>query len=175
MAIFPPDFDEFLQEFQRESDRAAAILGAAYIDARLEELLRAKFVSGPKFVEDLITGQGGLSSFSARIGVAYAVGLIDSIVALDLHLVRRIRNDFSHKRQGLSFDTPVMANRVNEFRTLAALRDSTGEPLPLELPPRKRFNLAVGVLVFSGIEKRIAEMPTFVEPKPYDLTTKEDQ
>lgn len=75
MADFPDDFEEFLQEFQHESDRAAAVLGAAYLDTRLEELFRAKFVTGPKFVEELLTGQGGLSTFSARISTAYAVGL----------------------------------------------------------------------------------------------------
>ena len=51
---------EFLAEFQRESDRAAAVLGAAYLDNRLGALLREKFVAVPAFVEELFRGQGGL-------------------------------------------------------------------------------------------------------------------
>jgi hypothetical protein len=91
------EFAEFLEAFQRETDRAAAALGAAYLDSRLELLLRSKFVAVPKFVDDLLAGQGGLSSFSARISSAYAVGLISRRAADDLHSIRRIRNDFAHR------------------------------------------------------------------------------
>src|SRR5437016_1659053 len=79
-ATFPPECIEamapFLAEFQQETDRAAAVLGAAYLENRLEVLLREKFVDVPKFVEELFHGQGGLSSFSAKISITYAIGLI---------------------------------------------------------------------------------------------------
>ena len=132
---------EFLEEFQRETDRAAAVLAAAYLDSRLEALVREKCVGVPKFVEELLSGQGGLSSFSARISVAYAVGLISLKAAEDLHLVRRIRNDFAHQVHGLSFATPTIADRVNAFRILEALRDEKGQTIALPDDPRKRFNL----------------------------------
>ena len=38
---------EFLEEFQRETDRAAAVLAVAYLDSRLEALLR---VSSSRFL-----------------------------------------------------------------------------------------------------------------------------
>jgi hypothetical protein len=157
------DFDSFLAEFQRESDRAAAVLGAAYLDARLEALLRAKLVAVPKFVEELLTGQGGLASFSARISVCYAVGLISLNAAEDLHTIRRIRNDFAHKSHGVSFDTPSIRNRVDSLRILGALKTSDGSGVPLPPEPRKRFNLAVALLLVAAIEKRIKEQAKFVE------------
>jgi DNA-binding MltR family transcriptional regulator len=131
---------EFLEEFQGETDRAAAVLAVAYLDSRLEALLRAKFLVVPKFVEELLTGQGGLSSFSARISVAYAVGLISLSAAADLHLVRQIRNDFAHRPHGLSFNTQSIANRVTSFKILRALQNEQGEAIPLPTEPRKCFN-----------------------------------
>jgi len=125
-------------------------------------LLRAKFVAVPKFVEDLLTGQGGLSSFSARISLAYAVGLISLHAADDLHSVRRIRNDFAHRLHGLSFKTQKIASRTN-FNVLQALRDKHSEAIPLPTDPRKRFNLAVALLLLNAIESRIRDMPKFQE------------
>jgi mannitol operon repressor len=109
-SIATEDLNEFLREFQRESDRAAAVLGAAYLDSRLEVLLREKFVAVPKFVDDLLSGQGGLSSFSARISICYAVGLMTRRASDDLHTVRRIRNDFAHQLHGVSFRTTRIAD-----------------------------------------------------------------
>ena len=154
---------EFLNEFQRETDRAAAVLAAAYLDSRLEALLRAKFVAVPKFVEELLTGQGGLSSFSARISVVYAVGLISLRAAEDLHIVRRIRNDFAHKLHGLSFNTPQIASYVSKFNILQALRNERGEAFPLPTDSRTRFNFAVAVLLLNAVESRIRDMPKFQE------------
>ncbi len=37
-------FSEFLKEFQEETDRGAALVGAALIDDRLGRLLKAHFV-----------------------------------------------------------------------------------------------------------------------------------
>src|SRR5215510_9077223 len=107
------EFSAFLQEFQQETDRAAAVLAVAYLDSKLEELLRSKFVSKHKIVNDLFDGQGGLSSFSAKVSISYAVGLISLLAAQDLHLIRQIRNDFAHKSHGLSFQTASIANRVS--------------------------------------------------------------
>src|SRR4051794_30623291 len=39
------EFNKFLEEFQHESDRAAAVLAAAYLDELLKQLLERSFVS----------------------------------------------------------------------------------------------------------------------------------
>jgi DNA-binding MltR family transcriptional regulator len=154
----------FLAEFQNESDRAAAVLGRAYLDNRLGVLLREKFVGAPKFVEDLFHGQGGLSSFSAKISITYAIGLISKQAADDLHIVREIGNRFAHKLHGLSFETPGIADRVDNFRVLKSLRLEDGQPLSLDsMDARKRFNIAVAILLLNAVEYRISQMPKFQE------------
>jgi DNA-binding MltR family transcriptional regulator len=159
---------EFLAEFQRESDRAAAVLGAAYLDDRLGVLLREKFVAVPAFVEELFRGQGGLSSFSAKISICYAVGLMTRGASHDLHIVRKIRNDFAHKPHGISFKTKEIANRVNSLETLKLLHEEKNKLFPVPTDRRQRFNLVLAILLVNGIEKRIREMPKFQEAKRPD-------
>src|SRR5439155_15958957 len=119
-------------------------------------------------------GEGALGRFSARISTAYAVGLISEPVAYDLHLVRSIRNDFAHKQHGLSFSTDRIAQRVSELRVLKELRDQKGALIPIDLSPRKKFNLAVGLLLVMGIESRIEKMPKFESPSSEAITMTAD-
>jgi hypothetical protein len=41
-----------------------------------------------------------LSTFNARIEMAYRLGVIDATFSRNLHLVRKIRNDFAHNVTG---------------------------------------------------------------------------
>lgn len=69
------DFSRFLEEFQGETDRGAALVGAALIDLRLSETLRAFLVDGPSarvLLKDSVAGP--LGSLGARILACYALG-----------------------------------------------------------------------------------------------------
>jgi mannitol operon repressor len=104
--VWPEDvkyFSEFLREFQEETDRGAALVGAALIDTRLERLLCAHFLD-PKIAAELVTaGNAPLSAFSSRIKVSYALGLITELEFREAQTIRKIRNDFAHGVHGLSF------------------------------------------------------------------------
>lgn len=67
--MWPEDikyFSEFLNEFQHETDRGAALVGASLIDTRLERLL-CSHLAEPKIAEDLVaSGNAPLASLSAR-------------------------------------------------------------------------------------------------------------
>jgi DNA-binding MltR family transcriptional regulator len=148
---------EFLHEFQKETDRAAAVLGGAYLESRLEELLRSKFVGPSKLVDDLLRRQGALSSFSAKISIAYAVGLISKQAAEDLHVVRDIRNHFAHEPSGTSFKEIKVEKWVRKFNILKIIK---GIPMSSS---RLSFNLAVAALLLNSIETRIRQMPKIKE------------
>lgn len=62
-------WEDLLQvEFEKESDRACVILGAALLDSALETVLRAHLVPSPGTSDSLFdTPNAPLSSFSARI------------------------------------------------------------------------------------------------------------
>lgn len=58
-----------------ESDRAAAVLAPAYLDALLDDLLRG-FLRKTKNVDDLLSSSGPLGAYSARIDLVHALGFL---------------------------------------------------------------------------------------------------
>lgn len=98
----------------KESDRGIAVLGPAYLDALLDDLLRAFFLVA-KSTDRLFEGDRALGTFSSRIDAAHALGLIDDDTCRDLHLAREIRNDFAHAVDRHSLDAPVVRDRCRTF------------------------------------------------------------
>ena len=78
-------------DLEGESDRAAAVLGAAYLDELLEQLL----------VHACVTPTAGSAqrNFYSRIEATYAMGLIPEMIRDDLHILRELRNRFAHKSE----------------------------------------------------------------------------
>src|SRR5262245_8018990 len=60
-----------------ESDRAVALIVAAWVDDALGDLLRAYLVQDAKVIEEMFKPMAPLSTFSAKIKAAHLVGLID--------------------------------------------------------------------------------------------------
>jgi mannitol operon repressor len=96
--------DQFLKEFQAETDRGTVLIAGAYLDDLLASLLRAFFVDDPKIVNGLITIDGPLGTFATRIDLTYCLGLIRSDQHEDLHTCRKIRNLCAHSHKRISFD-----------------------------------------------------------------------
>ncbi|ARS52303.1 hypothetical protein B9G99_04920 [Kushneria konosiri] len=96
-------FSQFLGEFQGETDRGSALVGAALIDERLHRLLESHFIEC-KESNELIKGSNApLGSFSTRIKMAYCLDLITELKYKECELIRRIRNEFAHQVHGLTF------------------------------------------------------------------------
>jgi DNA-binding MltR family transcriptional regulator len=97
-----PDFDsalEFRTTLNPETDRGCALMAAAYLDERLGEFMKGYFVDDSKVADDLLEQSRPLGTFSSRIDMAYALGLISEEEHRGLHPIRRIRNDFGHVAQ----------------------------------------------------------------------------
>lgn len=97
-----------------ESDRGVVLVAAAHLDDRLGELLRISFVDDDKAAEQLLSESRPLGSFSARITLAYCLGLVSAKSSRTLHLIRKIRNEFAHGTD-TSFGTPSIAARCREL------------------------------------------------------------
>lgn len=85
-----------LFDYGEKNDRAIAIVGATFLDTILEHILRAFLVDNEKEVDKLLQYDQLLGTFSGKITMAYCLGLIYRPVRDDLHLVRKIRNEFAH-------------------------------------------------------------------------------
>ena len=133
------------------------MLGAALLDAKLEEFLRRRLSAHH---DDLLGRDRPLTL--AQIRIALAVGLISDDAASDFEVIRGIRNDFAHSfEHELDFSAPSIADRCRNLKSAAAFLNGFDEAAARARSlsphlirsmqsaftnPRKRFELAVDFL-----------------------------
>jgi hypothetical protein len=111
--------EEIPKELMGLNDRACAIVCAATLEARLEELIRKRLVKGAD--DALFSGRyGPLSTLAAKVDAAFALGLIAKSEAEDLHRHRKIRNAFAHERHELSFARSPILDHVKQLHYLGS-------------------------------------------------------
>jgi hypothetical protein len=97
-------FTEFLAEFNKETERGAALTAAAFLDDLLQKVIEA-FLIKNKSGKSLSDGfNAPLGTLSARIAACHALGLISDTEFQECELIRKIRNEFAHKMK-MSFET----------------------------------------------------------------------
>ncbi len=144
-----------MAEFAKESDRAAVILVASLFENALGTLLRHHFVPTTTGDDELIEGATApLGTLSARINISRRVGLVSSKFTRDLHLIRRIRNEFAHNVQGCSFEAGAVRARVLELAKSSQLL----ERIPIiraahPAGPRGDFLLIASWMLYSLNQK----------------------
>ncbi len=88
---------EFRKALTDESDRGCVLFAAAYLDAKLSDLLYVSLVTDRDIEEELFKGNSPLSTFSSRIKMAFYLGLISKACRKNLDTIRSIRNHCAHK------------------------------------------------------------------------------
>jgi mannitol operon repressor len=91
------EFAEYLPEMNKESARGQVLLSASYLDELLKRTLVAFFVDDPRHTQIIDDANGPVATFSSRIRMCDALGLIRRKEADELHRIRKIRNRFSHE------------------------------------------------------------------------------
>lgn len=92
-----------------ESDRGCAIFGAQILSDRLQDLLTFVFEAsgiGKVGLDRLFSGYGPLSTFSAKIELAYSLGILPKDIYEAINLTRKMRNLFAHESGPATFDSP---------------------------------------------------------------------
>jgi hypothetical protein len=86
----------------------------------LTHLLKKRMIGGSGQMSRLFDyrHRGPLSSFSAKIEIAYSTGLIPMGKRRDLHNLREIRNKFAHHIEPLDFSDPEIADCCKNLTTL---------------------------------------------------------
>lgn len=137
------DFNTLFQELQNESDRAAAILGAAFLDALLEECITNFLVDDIKEVQRIFGPEQPLGSFGSRITIAFCLGLISRDEKSDLRIIQKIRNKFAHELPGISFEERRISDQCRALK-LPAKVPSVQEDVTQSM--RERFIAATAFL-----------------------------
>jgi len=79
------------------------LVACSFIDGQLAAALRAKLLDVPT-VEKLLEGfNAPLGTFSARIAISRALGVISAVEHAECERLRKVRNEFAH-RVHCSFD-----------------------------------------------------------------------
>jgi len=113
---FASELKAFIAILAYEGERSLVIGGAARIDVGLERLLKAVMSRGPRGKDDnLFDPDRPLGTFSAKIKLAYRLGLLDDDVEHALQLIRKIRNDFAHATTDIRLLECSHADRVREI------------------------------------------------------------
>lgn len=136
-------FYKLISNIENLSDRDVSVLVASYVEDYLRNLIVSIAKQHPELVEDLLfrrlnTLRGKISVFE-NSDISSIAGLSSDLVN-DLHLIRRIRNDFAHKAEDLSFSDNDISQRCEALQTPSQGSDPDD--------PRERFTTsAVRILV----------------------------
>ncbi len=143
------EFNSIIDSYENESDRAAAILAASYLDIYLEECIKFVLVDDPS-IEQLFKGTSALSTFSAKIDMAFALGLITEEIKKNLDYIRKIRNHFAHHPTVTSYKNSQVRNLCSNFSLLEKYEDGTTRNVADDVPePRKKFLHVLGLCMLG--------------------------
>lgn len=150
---------EFRGKLEEETERGLAIVGAAFLDDALAELLRAYLIDDSKMVVNGLLG-GSFGSFKKRCDLAYALGLIGPDMHSDLDQIREIRNRFAHRFSPPDFSASEVVERCKNFK-IADLVDSGKDN-----SARDQFIISVSLLA-AQIVRQMKKTPHRETGKDY--------
>lgn len=143
-------YDDFVKEFIPESDRAAVVLGAAYIEELLGELLAASIIGlSAAASKELL--KRDLQGYERRAKIAHAFGLISNEELADIKDVGTIRNKMAHVTAGYDFSEKMVVGLCGQFR-VARFHFGAAARGP-KWTPRHQFDAAVALLCISLLHR----------------------
>lgn len=105
----------FLPGFYAETDRGAALMAGSILDEVLIEILQNFLVDG-KCSEELLRGfHAPLGTFSAKMLACYSLGLIEEREYLEIGIIRKIRNEFGHSFEEISFESERIKAQIQRL------------------------------------------------------------
>jgi len=139
-------------------------MAGAFLDSSLEKLIRKNLLDKPKVVKEFLAYNGAAGTFSSRIDFCFLLGLVPESIQKDLHLIRKIRNEFGHRIEPISFESQEIKSRCDLLQN---------NNTPTEARPRLKFtNTSMGVLSVVHAEMHKARR---AEAPPESAWTKEQK
>ena len=158
-----------VDELERQTDRGAGIIGAAFIERLLLQALKSRMrlntSDDKKAAKNLFDRMRPLSTFSPKIDLGLVLGLYRSEVWRDLHNIRDIRNEFAHDIEPRDFNFQEIRDACAKFWLPHHLFivDTLMGTLAYPSDARGRYILTIRLLI--GVLHRAAITPQ-VPPDP---------
>jgi hypothetical protein len=101
----------------REGDRGCVLVAAALLEEAIELHLRARLVPSPSKSDELVSNSSmaPISSFSAKIDLAYRVGLFPHSERAIYHQLRKLRNECAHSTSEQDFSQVSFKERIKNM------------------------------------------------------------
>lgn len=141
--------DNFIKEYQYESDRAACLLLTAYLEERLARLIRKFLVNDERFIAECVMGDGPgvvLDTFVKKMNFAFALGLLRVKELQDLQLIRKVQRAFLFGPAGLTFDDDEIKGKCFDLAMAKDVISSSSHQGRFKDNARSRFIIAAGLL-----------------------------
>jgi DNA-binding MltR family transcriptional regulator len=111
------ELKERIERIGRATHANSVLVRAARLDNALQAIIEIKMpqLTG-KLRKKLFTNANGpISSFSAKIDIAYVLGIIEHGLYVELNKVREIRNEFAHAVDTTHFELPKIIEMIKRF------------------------------------------------------------
>jgi DNA-binding MltR family transcriptional regulator len=119
-------------ELMKESDRGCVLMATSFLDYELEKMFEDYLIGSKKVLNEMLSGQGSLATFSSRIRFAFSLGLISKKTMDDLNVIRKIRNECGHNYESISLEAKITKQRIYSLKTSIYSGDR-------KIKPRKIF------------------------------------
>jgi DNA-binding MltR family transcriptional regulator len=111
------------EQIEFDSDRSAGIVAGSVVDQRLVESIKTMMITTEEekikeISDQLFRPSGPLGSFSNKIQLAFAFGIISTEAYEDLLIVKNIRNDFAHHLNLDTFDAHSIRDRCRNLKMI---------------------------------------------------------
>lgn len=109
------ELNSVLESLTDQDERSVVLTLAAFADDTLE-LLLLNYLREPKQAKELLNGfNAPLGTFSAKVKVAFVLGLIREDHHKTLEIMRKVRNRFAHNWKGVSLDREDVADLIAQL------------------------------------------------------------
>ncbi|MDQ5955092.1 MAG: hypothetical protein QG621_95 [Patescibacteria group bacterium] len=154
----------FLQkEFANETDRGAVLVTASLLENTLTNLLKKFFTPSCSSEDELIdVPNAPLSNFSAKIKICERLGIISPRLGRDLHLIRKIRNEFAHNIHGSSLESGRIKDLLTNLVSTSGIVDNHKEVPGFPTGARGQFLKVVNIMLYHL--NGLIENSSFVSP-----------
>lgn len=137
--------DAVVEAWRGESDRGAIILAATTLEDRLQAAILGKMVNlNSDETSRLFGPDAPLGTFSAKIRLAQALGILERQEARAVDILREMRNACAHCRGDISFKQAELTNAAKAFERMSGL----GEKATAKVTDR-RFALMVHLVYLA--------------------------
>jgi len=135
------------------TDLARVVLGAAFLDAGMEVVLRERFLKGSKTTDSLLKPTGPLGSYIARARLLYCLGLVSKETHQDLETIGTIRNMVAHNHLHVTFedgDIQELCKKLKWWELPSSISENIAGSNDLQNVAKQQFVISL-VLVFQQI------------------------